>query len=1152
MSAPHPALAPLDAPTLVEASAGTGKTYTITTYYVRAIIESGHMPDQILVVTYTKAATADLRKRTRERIVEALERLDGPLDRPDLLDEILPPVIEQKGRETVERRLRNALAMLDQAAILTIHGFCQRLLQEEPLAFGIDFDFEAGEDSSGLYAELATDYWASELYDKPAWVVRALEEQGINPPSLAKLAERATAPRVDVLGPEPVDFDESLLERAVQARREVGNAWFAGHTEVRRILIEDGGLNRNSYKETSVRGWFPILDEFSRRATLDQIPDFFDKLAQGNMKMKKGFEEPKHPFFEACARFREALAAAQPIRDRAVFEFQQKFLDVAEKEVRRRRAETGVLTYDDLLTMVHDRVVGDPSVAKVVADQYPLALVDEFQDTDSLQYEIFRAVYGNGACVYVGDPKQAIYAFRGADVHSYIAAAKDVGERELTLDTNRRSDPAMVAAVNGLFGVREGTFRVDGIRFEPVHAHEEAARTTLSPALDFVWLNQDQIKSKNPSIADVVAGEVAALLRSDARIEGRPIAPGDIAVLSRSNVKAVSIAKALRALNVPTSLEGDSSVLSTEIATGVRAVLEAALLPGDARTVRRALLTPIVGVSPRELVDMDDAEWTTWVTRFQEWHELWKQYGVVRFLEDLLRVAETETRIAGTPTARRQLTDLLHVEELLMRGERERNRDPIALLQWYRRLEEGSPEDGMVRSEDLQQRPDAGSGAVRVTTIHKSKGLEYGVVFCDFIGNDAKFFGDETKALKFHDDSGVLHIDVGSSRFKENTDRAKDEKLEEALRVLYVALTRAKHRCTVFWGKGKGWSSSSLASLLHGPKPSSKLDEESLRAQVETLSAESNGAIGCREPIPLPVAPLEDETVEGSLEARPATRGYDHAPQIASFSSLTGHEEKVPTVRADEEDEPFRPPLFTSLPGGTRTGLLLHSILEQASFATVSDEEAFTLIEQQLRDYGFATSLAASVQSDLTAVVNAPLLAGEDAPTLSKLTQNLRELEFTLSLDKPDLKRLADILERHGAPTAAPSYPARLRQISGQSLKSFLRGFIDLVFKWDGRWYVADYKSNSLRSYASAAVTDAVQDSHYVLQALLYSAAARRYLQQRLPDFDVEADWGGAMFLFLRGMGSSAAPGSSVWFDSFSPELMDDLETWLGGGHESR
>lgn len=1152
MTGGHPGLVSIESPTLVEASAGTGKTYTITTYFVRAILEKGYEPKQILVVTYTKAATSDLRRRARERVVEALRRLDGIGDKPDLLDDVLPRAVARVGRVEAERRLKNALSSMDQAAIFTIHGFCQRLLQDHPLSFGIDLELEVDEDLSKMQAELATDFWAAELYDEPEWLVHALAARGINTRYLAVLAEKASMPGVEVIGPPPVALDERVMEHGQALRREASATWLMQRDEVLDILARDESLNRRSYPKPSIPGWGAELDQHFRHEAWTSLPGFMTKLAQGSMTIKKGGEEPKHAFFATCRELVQTDATLQPMIESAVFDFQRRFLDYFHTRSELRRREAGVLSFDDLLTTVHWHLTNDPALANRIAEEYPLALVDEFQDTDSIQYEIFRALYQGNPCVYVGDPKQAIYSFRGADVFSYVRASLDVDER-LTLDVNRRSDPSMVQAVNLLFGAADRPFLIDGIRFEAAQAHEPSDRSTLGSALDFVFIEQSRLTG-DAAVAEITANEVAHLLKSRQRIGEYPVRPEDIAVLCRSNAKAREVTKALRNLNIPTSLEGDSSVLGTDVAKSMRVVLEATLMPADARAIRRALLTPLFGVSPLELTKMGDEAWAGWVTRFQEWHEIWRRQGVVRFIEDMLERAGAETRLASTLAARRQLTDLLHVEELLMRGEREHQRDPIALMQWYRRLDENSPDEGMVRAEDLQQRPDAESGAVRVTTIHKSKGLEYGVVFCPFTWKDSDLFRDEKKILKFHDDDGKIRIDLGSDAKAAHEAQALLEKRAEALRVLYVAVTRAKHRCTLFWGKGNGWYRSALAQLLHGEDPPKDLQEGELLEQVRSLAEASGGVVGCRRPVAEPAGRLEDAAPRGELTRRAAVRRYDPTQRISSFSSLTGHDEKAPAERPTIDSERPKAPLLTGLPGGTRTGLLLHSILEHVSFESLGSDDAERAIETELRAYGFRDTLASSVQEDLRIIVDTPLMAHPESPRLADLRPDaqLRELEFTLAVERPRIGQLADLLARHGAPAAAPRYAERLRELHAQSLQSFLRGYIDLVFEWNGRWYVADYKSNSLPDYGRDDVTEAVQRHHYVLQGLLYSAAAQRHLRQRLHDFDAETQWGGALFLFLRGMRGSEAPGSGVFFDQHPQTLLEALETWLGGGDERR
>jgi exodeoxyribonuclease V beta subunit len=1161
-----PELAPLEAPTLVEASAGTGKTHTITTYFVRGILERGLRPEQILVVTYTKAATAELRVRCRTRILQALSLLDCPPQEPDALHQIVSKAVVRSGRARVEGQLRDALAEMDLTSILTIHGFCQRLLQDHPLLFGIDFDFEVAEDLASMHADLAVDFWATDLYARPPWLLRALARHKVDVDRLTKLANAAAMPGVEIVGPPaPSGSIETAVARAEALHDEVAAIWVADRDEICAILCEDFGLNRNQYRQSTIeKKWIPELDELLAKRGLQLLPNSFAKLAAGRMKIKQGYQEPRHAFFEACRRLCEAHEALDPLLEYEVFSFKQRFLEFVRRHAQRRRSEASVLSFDDLLLMVHapwsrpdrrDYTVDPALIAKTIRESYPLALVDEFQDTDSLQYGIFKAIYGDGSVVYVGDPKQAIYAFRGADVFSYIGAATDVEDRDRALRTNRRSDPDLVRAVNALFCWQPNPFVLQGIEFEPAEAHEQTNRSSLAPALEIVFPSEKELEAALEGVvAPMVANEIAHLLARPATIEGRPIEPGDIAVLCRSNKQAMAVTQALRALTIPTSFDGDSSVLHTEVASDLRVVLEATLMPGDSPSVRRALLTSLLGVLPQQLAEMKDEQWSGWVSKFRNWNATWHSQGVVRFLEDMLRDTNAERQMASNRSARRDLTDLAHLEELLMRGEREWQRDPVALMQWFRRLDEGTPEQGTVRSEDLQQRPDAESGAVRVSTIHKAKGLEYGVVYCPFTWNDAGVRGFSKEAIKFHDDQGQARIDLGSSQREEHLRKSEQEALSEAVRLIYVAVTRAKHHCVLFWGGAPHWKKSALAHLLHDQRRLDELDEDAMRADLESLAKASGGTIGWRAPNAEPAPARFDERPEPELGVRLPRRFFDQAARIASFTSLTGFDEKLPAPRGDAQVATAEPPLFAELPGGTRTGLLLHEILEKVDFAGLDTGENRQAIADRLRTHGFDPALAPGVQRDLVRIASTPLIQGEDdAPRLIDLhlDKQLRELEFTLHADRAHLADLAKLLQAHGAPQAAPGYHARLTDVSAKTLQRFLRGFIDLMFEWQGRWYVADYKSNTLASYDPAAVVETVQREHYVLQGLLYTAAAQRYLKQRLPSYDSAKDWGGMLFLFLRGMRDPCS-ARGTFFDRQSVDLLGAVDHWLGGHDGSR
>jgi exodeoxyribonuclease V beta subunit len=323
------------------------------------------------------------------------------------------------------------------------------------------------------------------------------------------------------------------------------------------------------------------------------------------------------------------------------------------------------------------------------------------------------------------------------------------------------------------------------------------------------------------------------------------------------------------------------------------------------------------------------------------------------------------------------------------------------------------------------------------------------------------------------------------------------------------------------------------------------MDGERIRADIEDFVASAQDDVGWRRPATERAVPEHDDDNDLVLEPRPHGRVFDHTPHIASFTSLTGSEEKAwgPSVG----DVPS--PLFEDLPGGARTGLLLHAILENADLGALDGSDAEVLIRRQLALHGFDVEHSASVQRDLVEVVSTPMGSDPALPRLRELgaDRQLRELEFTLAVERPNLHELCDILRRHGAPAAAPGYHERLANLDGQTLRGFLRGFIDLMFEWDGRWYVADYKSNRLPAYRQSDVIEAVQREHYVLQGHLYSAAAHRYLRQRDPEYDPEKNWGGALFLFLRGMADRKQAGASVFVDRQSPSLLCAMDRWLGG-----
>ena len=1152
--------APFRGATLVEASAGTGKTYTITTLFVRALLELEIQVQNALIVTYTNAATSELRTRARGRLREAVALLgnepNDEANEKDPLREHVERATKRFGRGAVRRALREAVLSMDQAAVFTIHGFCQRLLQDYPLLFGIDFDFEIAEDAASALLDIAVDFWAKELHESPEHLVHALGRRGVNPMLLMELATAARMPGAEIIGPPPRPVTDDSVGRWREAHAEASRLWTNEQAVVARLLLESTALNRRRYRTKTIKDeWLPSLDRAMATATYS-LPDWFEKLTQSQIieLTKKGMIAPRHPFFDACERLHDADRSLAPGLDHEMFRLKLRFVEYAREAMEARVQTRGLLTYDDLLLRVFEKL--DSPQGKEIAERvriaYPVALVDEFQDTDPLQYAIFRAIYGlEHATVYVGDPKQAIYKFRGADVFSYFEAAKDVGGRKFALQTNHRSDPGLVRAVNTLFSRQQQPFVFDQIGFSPTAAARGETALAFQPPMEILWLTRDDLADGkgNERICALAGNEVAHLLRGDSGIDGRAVRPDDIALLCRKNSEALAVAQALRERDIPASLDGDQSVLGTQMADELEVVLRAALTPADPYAIRRALLSPLLGVESSDLAAIDDSAWTDWISRFRNWHDAWRTQGVACFIEDFLRSSGAEIRTARLPLGRRHLTDLHHLQELLMTAERDRRRDPTALMHWFRRSRDGSGLEGMA-SEDLQQRPDAHAGAVTVTTIHKSKGLEYGVVLCPFVWEGAWLSSSDKAALRFHDESDPtsLKIDLGSCEIERHLEIAKREALSEATRLLYVALTRAKHRCLFFWGPHRGWGDSALGRLLHGQDRAGNLSDEEIRADLERLCEESEGAIGLRKPHPAPVTQLEPSE-RSRIEARKVTRSYEQQSRITSFTSLAERERVLlPTVGSHASPQEGRG-LFRGLEGGARTGLLLHSILQHADLRDPTNDSNRAVIERELARYGYDREHADEIAQELSVVAQTPLHGRSGAPSLGVLEpeRQLRELEFTLSVGNAELAGLAELLRRHRAPEAAPGYHRRLDELASQALGRFIRGFMDLVFEWDGRWYVADYKSSQLPDYSEGAILEVMQEEHYLLQSLLYTAAAQRYLCGRVQGYRARDHWGGSLFLFLRGMQGDGAPGAGVFWDDHSVALLESLDRWIGG-----
>ena len=1210
---------PLHGSRLIEASAGTGKTYTIAALYLRLVLGHGQAdayvrpltPPEILVVTFTDAATKELRDRIRARLSEAAAAFDCDPDevpeRPpgeDLLHDLRAsyPPAEWPG---CARKLQLAAEWMDEAAVSTIHGWCHRMLREH--AFDSDnlFTQTLEADQSELFAEAVRDYWRTFFYPLDAAgaarVLRWWASPAVLTPVLARLC-----PHTALLNPTdpPAAPPQHTLQAAAQAHAQELAAlkapWPAWADELQALLDAAVAAKQVNGHKLRPGYYLPWLDKLRAWAgdpeavLLDLTKAGWERLTPtGLAEAWKVGSPPDHPALHALTTLQAQLKALNdwPQAKTELLRHAAHWVAARLASEQQRRAQLG---FNDLLVRLH-AALGGPNgerLAEMIRRQFPVALIDEFQDTDPVQYGIFNAVYRvadpcpHTALVLIGDPKQAIYAFRGADIHTYLAARRDTTGRHYTLDTNFRSTQSMVDAVNHCFGQAEA--RPDGqgaflfrsgndnpLPFLPVRARGRAQHLVIdgapAPALTCWHLPPEDAATKgrsNDRLAATTASEIVRLLQlaaerragfadaAAAQASLQVLRPADMAVLVNTGTEARAVRAALAARGVRSVYLSDSESVYRSTAAGeLQRWLEACAEPDDGRRLRAALATATLGQDWAALdrLNRDELAWEARVLQFRGYREAWQRRGVLPMLRRLLNDFGVPARLLSQGDER-QLTDLLHLAELLQQAS--------ALLDGehalIRHLADQRAEAAQAQ-DARRQRLESDADLVQVVTVHKSKGLEYPLVFLPFAHAARRVKADDVP-LTWHDDSGAARL----SLLADDTvlARADRERLGEDLRKLYVALTRARHATWMGVAATPDLRDSAIGYLLGEGVDGAGGD---LAGRLQAWATDCP-AIVC-QPAPAASATRHEPAAETALPSRP--RPLQIVPReawwVASYSALRVAPPTLllPDAAApDLPDDPGQPgPLADSaagkvfaeradavqamlagareapgalppdapapttgsvhdFPRGAHAGSFLHTLMEWAGlegFARVWAEPAGLrdLIARRCQVRGWSAWIA-PLHDWLHALLDTALpVPGAGPLRLAALVSFQVELEFWFAAHRVDTLRL-DTLVTQGTLDGA----ARPALLPGR-LNGMLKGFIDLVLEHEGRYYVADYKSNWLgtddASYTPQAMREAVLHHRYDLQYVLYLVALQRLLRARLPDYDYDRHVGGALYLFLRG-----------------------------------
>ncbi|MCC1497198.1 exodeoxyribonuclease V subunit beta [Alcanivorax sp. 1008] len=1203
---------PLHGSRLIEASAGTGKTYTLAALYVRLVLGHGNddgngpekmlLPPDILVVTFTEAATRELRERIRARLADAALCFAGrlPVQDNDMFLQQLMREYPQQDHAACAARLDAAAQWMDEAAIYTIHGFCNRMLRQHAFDSGSLFTMELKKDEQQLREQATMDYWRTFFYDMDEQCTAALLKQWPTPTQLIK----AVRPMLGNQGyfSEELRRPEEIIRQITSEREAVLNdlrdrwsQWTGDLLSKFEAAWESKRLLRSKPSRSADIGkWFKKI--ISWLETPEQLsPElegsvFFERINSASLSAAsdKIPEIVSHP---AVAAIEELRGIDQRLPDLKAALLPHAGKWISERLDQYKRAH-GMIGYDDMLSRLRDALIGPHGarLAAIIRQQFPVAMIDEFQDTDPVQYQVFSTLYARQpgcAWLMIGDPKQAIYAFRGADIHTYLAARRATEDSLYTLDKNFRSAKGLVEAANHLFeyasSYPDGSFLYRDIPFTPVQANDRAERLMIDgQPCDAMTLWQLENEGDDPSMAkgqylhemaQRSASEIVRLLNLassgrcgfDENGSISALRPADIAILVRDGGEAANIRAALseRGLRSVYLSDKDSVFDSTE-AADLLCWLQAAAQPESEQKIRAALATSTLALSWQQLDELgqDEQKWEAKVDQFHLYHHQWQRHGVLPMIRALLRDYQVPARLLNAGDER-GLTNLLHLAELAQRAAGQLDGE-LALVRWLAESIDSGDEDA---GEDHILRLESDADLIRIVTIHKSKGLEYPLVFlpfiCTFRAQDGKHL-----PLAFHDDDNSLRLTLTPSI--NDIQRAERERLAEDLRLLYVAVTRARHAC---WlgiapmriGNSKNRTDLPRSAIGYVLTGGNELQPNQLGKPLSALASDCDH-------IALQPAPESNQiaAVFGSdTPTLAAARSYQ-APAtehwwIASYSALEPeaisagetprhvrdeviseekHQIDVLPVPAAQENS------IHTFVRGPQAGTFLHGLLEWAC------TQDFTKLAEQRRDE-FRLQLQRRCQvpgwEDYQQILDqwfgdylqTALPFADQSLCLANLPRHQcqPEMEFWIQSTTVSTTALDQLVRRYVLP--GQPRPA-LRE---DMLNGMLKGFIDLVFVDQGRYFVADYKSNWLgpdnSSYSNSAMAEAVLEKRYDVQLCLYLLALHRLLRSRLgKSYQPKHQLGGAALLFLRGLYSESR---GVFFQAPISELIDALDSLFRG-----
>lgn len=1255
----------LEQKTLLEASAGTGKTWNICELYIRLLLEKKLETSQILVLTFTNAATAELKQRIRLRIQEGVEQSEPKSDQ--------------------ESTLKKALKTFDESMIYTIHTFCRKLLAQFSFSSGKPSSYQVEtEDENKIIEEVAFDFWRKEVaFGNIDQRLANFIAEKRSPDSLINFLKRALAkPLAKYNWPEYVayqtpqeeqilfDVYDTLLQKEeklnqaiktndnhiIQVLQECKKTWLSDHAKIKTSLDKTALKNNSSkYADAFCQHCESIFNQDNPTFNQSLVKDFTQTKLSANTR--KGNTSPNHPFFQKIENWlglienQKTLNNAQKelekefevLTTRKYYRLLYNFLNCAfltnenhetskkeqnwhgaPQEVRLRQGNNRVLAINEMLFQVYDvleKENKDSLLLKALQNSYKAALIDEFQDTDPIQLAIFNKIFPepNVPVFFVGDPKQAIYRFRNADLHTYLSASEDIQQNKGTIATltkNFRSTKEVIDAYNKVFTQKEA-FVLNNIHYNEVstgktdlslidqsslkHLNKGLVlwQLPLSSSAEFTNNQVDDLRNK---AANKTAIEIKRLLKafSDKQIYATTINdrkekeeitfyPKDIVVLVPRRADAKRMQDMLSSYNIPSvAASPENNVWKSQESEELFRVLSAISTPKNIPRLRLALSTQLLGykASDIEEISQDDQKQIAQMERFINYFTLWRRYGIGLVLKTLLTDYEIYARYLKLPFAERCLTNLQHLIELLNEAAVSYS-SPEALLRYI-----AQQQSEAYSSDSNQLRLESDENVIQIMTVHASKGKEFPFVFCPFLwAGRPTDKGDNLEGIEHQDlENHTLTIDFEKTKDELRTER-RIEELAERVRLIYVALTRAAYRTYLVCGCYNNTDSRQNAlNWIVAPDSDPQTwvrnssQDDTLFARIESgfqnLAQSSENIIleSLDESIPsLEKTPIKNPKLTEDLLPE---KSIPPAWRMGSYTSLSydakevddairGDDERTPVVLSVDDEETFPSGQVTPLqdddilrfPRSNIAGDFIHSIFEKVDFTNPDkwNEEVLKALESKT-PYGPSTYqkklenevLAQMLNKMLDHVLSTPLLNDLSLNKIS-LDQRLSELRFFMPVNQLQAEKLNERFEKY---THA--------QYSFKELTGYLNGAIDLVFEYQDKFYILDWKSNYLckakenlsieeaqKDYNIDGVTQAMASHHYHLQYLIYTVALNRYLKTRLPHYDYEKHFGGVFYLFVRGVrphwkNQDGSP-LGVFYTKTDRKVIEDLDQLING-----